>query len=324
MIPVTLACGRYDRTDALRTGTIHPDGVDLTYLAMPPEEVFYRMLRHREFDAAELSLSSYVMNPADFVAIPVFPSRTFRHNAIYVNTDSGIAEPADLVGKKVGIPEYQMTAAVFIRGILADHHGVPVDSIRYRTGGLHQPGRSEKIPLPERVTASIEPIGPYQTLADLLIDGEIDALYSARMPQPYADGHPKIRRLFADPRKVEEDYFTATGVFPIMHTVVIKRELYERNPWLARSLYDAFEQSRAQAVRTLGETNALRFSLPWLYTEVERTADIMGKDFWTYGVHANGVTLRTFLRYSYEQGLSPKELAPDELFAPETLDSFRV
>ncbi|TWP50444.1 ABC transporter substrate-binding protein [Lentzea tibetensis] len=324
MIPITLACGRYDRTDALRTGAVRPEGVDLTYLALPPEEVFYRMLRHREFDVAELSLSSYVMNTAELVAIPVFPSRTFRHNAIYVGAASGITSPADLKGRVVGIPEYQMTAAVFIRGILAEHHDVPVDSVRYRTGGLHEPGRPEKIPLPSGVTADITPIGPAQTLARMLLDGEIDALYSARMPLPYADGDHRVRRLFADPRQVEEDYFRATGVFPIMHAVVIRRELHEQHRWLARSLYKAFEQARSSAMSTLGETNALRYSLPWLYEEVERTRRIMGEDYWPYGVDANDTVLRTFLRYSFEQGLSERQLEPRQLFASETLDGFRV
>lgn len=324
MIPITLACGRYDRTEALRTGAIAPDGVSLTYLALPPEEIFYRMLRHREFDAAELSLSSYVMNPAPFVAIPVFPSRTFRHNAIYVGADSEIIEPADLKGRVVGIPEYQMTAAVFIRGILAEHHEVPVDSVMYRTGGLHEPGRSEKIPLPSAVTASVVPIEPHQTLSQMLLDGEIDALYSARMPLPFARRDPRVRRLFTDPRMVEEEYFAQTGIFPIMHTVVLQRDVYERSPWLARSLYDAFSAARTEALGVMGETNALRYSLPWLYDEVERTRQVMGHDYWPYGVQDNEKVLRTFLRYSFEQGLSPALLDPAELFAPETLDGFRV
>ncbi|WP_238019784.1 hypothetical protein KZZ52_43785 [Dactylosporangium sp. AC04546] len=329
-ISVTLACGDYDRTEALRTGAVRPEGVDLTYLALPPEEVFYRMLRHREFDAAELSLSSYVLNlarAADFVAIPVFPSRTFRHNGIYVNTAAGIAEPADLAGRLVGVPEYQMTAAVFIRGVLAERHGVPVTAVRYRTGGLHEPGRAEKLPLPARVAElgiEVEPVGPGRTLASMLVAGEIDALYSARMPLPFAHGDPSVRRLFGDPRRVEEAYFADSGVFPIMHTVVLRRDVYERRPWLARSLYKAFDEARQQATRMIGETNALRYSLPWLYDEVERTRATMGRDFWPYGVDANDVTLRTFLRYSYEQGLTDRQWEPAELFAPEALESFIV
>ena len=327
MIAITLACGRYDRTEALRTGAVRPDGVDLTYLSMPPEEVFYRMVRHREFEAAELSLSSYVMNlrgAADFVAIPVFPSRAFRHSGIYVGADSGIDAPADLVGRVVGVPEYQMTAAVFIRGILAERHGVPVDGVTYSTGGLHQPGRVEKIPLPDAVTASVTPIGPGQTLAAMLAAGEIDALYSARTPLPYATGDPRVRRLFADPRRVEEEYFAATGVFPIMHLVALRRDVYERWPWLARSLYTAFEQARAAALDGIGETNALRYSLPWLYAEVEHTRRLMGADFWPYGLAANDVVLRTFLRYAHEQGLVDTLLEPAGLFAPETLDGYVV
>ncbi|MEU9746620.1 ABC transporter substrate-binding protein [Streptomyces niveus] len=325
--PVALACGEYDRTEALRTGVIVPEGAELTYIALPPEEIFYRMLRHKEFDAAELSLSSYVMNlsrTGDFIAIPVFPSRTFRHNGIYVNAGAGIREPADLAGRLVGTPEYQMTAAVWIRGTLAERHNLPVAAPRYRTGGLHQPGRVEKLPLPDHLGVGIEPIGPGQTLADMLLDGEIDALYSARMPLPFAQADPRITRLFPDPRQVEEKYFADTGIFPIMHVVALRRDVYDARPWLARSLYKAFEESRALALRRIGETNALRYSLPWLYEEVERTRSVMGADFWPYGVAANDTTLRTLLRYSHEQGLTEELFTPERIFAPETLDAYRV
>ncbi|NBE50567.1 ABC transporter substrate-binding protein [Streptomyces boluensis] len=326
-VPVALACGEYDRTEALRTGAIVPEGAELTYIALPPEEIFYRMLRHKEFDAAELSLSSYVMNLArsgDFIAIPVFPSRTFRHNGIYVNADAGIREPADLAGRLVGIPEYQMTAAVWIRGTLAERHNLPVAAPRYRTGGLHQPGRVEKLPLPDHLGVEIEPIGPGRTLADMLLDGEIDALYSARMPLPFAQADSRITRLFPDPRQVEEKYFADTGIFPIMHVVALRRDVYDARPWLARSLYKAFEESRALALRRIGETNALRYSLPWLYEEVERTRSVMGMDFWPYGAAANDITLRTLLRYMHEQGLTEDLFTPERIFAGETLDAYRV
>ena len=326
-VPVALACWDYDRTLALRDGRVRPDGVDLTYLDLPVEETFFRMARYREFDAAEMSLSSYVISifqGAPFVAIPVFPSRAFRHNGIYVNAASGIAEPADLAGRVVGIPEYQMTAAVWIRGILAEHHGVPVASVRYRTGGLHDSGRVEKLPFPQPAGVEIEPIPPDQTLARMLIGGQIDALYSARIPRPFAEGHPEVRRLFPDPRAREEEYFGDTGIFPIMHTVVLRRDVYERRPWLARSLYKAFEESRVDTLNRLEETAALRYMLPWQYDDVERTRRLMGHDYWPYGLDANDATLRTFLRYSHEQGLAQRLLDPEELFARETLETYLI
>lgn len=326
-IPITLACGDYDRTRALRTGEITPDGVALTYLTMPPEEVFFRTLRHREFEAAELSLSSYVMNLArggDYVAIPVFPSRAFRHSGVYVRADSDLTEPAQLAGRTVGVPEYQMTAAVWIRGIFAEHHGLPVAAVRYRTGGLHEPGRTEKIPLPDHLGVDLEPAPAGRTLVDMLFEGDIDALYTARTPIPFARSDSRIRRLFANPRAVEERYAAGTGIFPVMHTVVLRTDVYERHRWLARSLYAAFERAKALVMAGIGETNALRYSLPWLYEEVARAKELLGPDYWPYGIEANDATLRTLLRYAHEQGLTDRQHEPTDLFAPETFEAFRV
>jgi 4,5-dihydroxyphthalate decarboxylase len=326
-MPLTLACWDYDRTEALRNGRISPEGIDLTYLSLPVEEIFYRMARFREFDAAEMSLSSYTLSlfrDSPFIAIPVFPSRSFRHNGIYVNSGGGIGEPADLAGRVVGVPEYQVTAAVWIRGILADRHDLPVGAVRYRTGGMHEPGRVEKLRLDLPDGIEVEPIPAGRTLADMLVAGEIDALYSPRTPRPYAEGRPEVRRLFADPRAVEEEYFAQTGIFPIMHVVALRREVYERHRWIARSLYDAFEAARRQTAERLGETAAARYMLPWLYEDVERTRRLMGTDFWSYGLEANQNTLRTFLRYSHEQGLAERPFEPAELFAPETLESYVI
>ncbi|MQA85674.1 MAG: ABC transporter substrate-binding protein [Streptosporangiales bacterium] len=326
-VPLALACGDYDRTQGLRDGRVRPEGVELTYIDLPVEEIFFRMARYQEFDAAEMSLSSYVLSHfqgAPFVAIPVFPSRAFRHNGVYVSAASDIHEPADLVGRTVGVPEYQMTAAVWIRGILAEHHDVPVPAVRYRTGGLHEPGRVEKLPIPQPPGVEIEPIRAEQTLAQMLVDGELDALYSARTPWPFAEGHPAVRRMFSDPRGREEEYFARTGIFPIMHTVVLRRDVYEKRPWLARSLYKAFEEARSETAGRLTEMAALRYMLPWYYEEVERNHRLMGRDYWPYGLEANEATLRTFLRYSYEQGLAERLLDPADLFARETLDSYLI
>jgi 4,5-dihydroxyphthalate decarboxylase len=326
-VPLTLACWDYDRTLPLATGDIRPDGVDLTYLSLPVEETFFRMARYREFDAAELSLSSYVISlgqDAPFVAIPVFPSRAFRHNGIYIHTASGIKEPADLAGRLVGVPEYQLTAAVWMRGILAERHGLPVESVRYRTGGLHEPGRTDKIAHRPPPGVEIEPIPPGRTLAGMLAEGEIDALYSPRTPRPFAAGDPRVARLFTDPRAQEEKYYAATGIFPIMHVIVLRRDVYQRRPWLARSLQAAFEAARALTAARMSETAATRYMVPWLYADLERTRQVMGDGFWTYGLRPNEGTLRTFLRYSHAQGLAGRLLEPADLFAAETLESHYV
>ncbi len=326
---LAFGCWDYDRMKALADGTVKPDGIDLTYLSMPVEETFFRMLRHHEFDVAEMSLSSYVFSlndePSPFVAIPVFPSRFFRHSCIFVSADSGIERPEDLIGKRVGTPEYQMTAGVWIRGILADEYGVPVDSVTYYTGGEEAPGRPEKLALHLPENIKVNPIGPDQTLSKMLEDGEIDALYTARAPSSFISGKSDgVRRLFPDFVDVERDYFEKTKIFPIMHTVVIRRDVYEENPWVAQSLYKAFIAAQKKTYDDLHATAALKVMLPWLTAELERTESIMGKDFWPYGLEANRHVLESFLRYSYEQGLASTLHRPEDLFVPETMESFVI
>ena len=325
---LTMACWNYDRTRALMDGSVRPDGIDLTYLNLPVEETFFRMLRHREFDVAEMSLSSYTVSmfrePRPFVAIPIFPSRFFRHNSIYINASAGIREPKDLVGKRIGTPEFQMTAPVWIRGILSDHYGVPVDSVTYWTGGEEEPGRDEKIKLDLPSTIRVQPIGPTQTLAAMLASGEIDALHTARMPSTFAGGRGKVTRLFPNFREVEQQYFRDTGIFPIMHAIVIRRDVYEQNRWIAQSLFKAFVEAQRQTYDDLYVTAALKAMLPWLTDHVEETRALMGDDYWSYGFARNRPTLATFLRYHHEQGLSKRLLTPEELFAPEAMESFRI
>ncbi len=327
-LPLSLACWNYDRTRGLFDGRVRADGIDLTCLDLPVEETFFRMLRHREFDVAEMSLSSYVVSLAaadpPFVAIPVFPSRFFRHSCIYVHADAGIGRPGDLAGRVVGTPEYQMTAPVWIRGILADAYGVPVDSVTYATGGLEEPGRPEKLTLDLPPAIRIRRIGPGQTLSGMLASGEIDALYTARAPSSFRAGDGRVRRLFDDFAAVEREYYRQTRIFPIMHTIVIRRRVYERHRWIAQSLFKAFRGAKAMAYDDLGQTAALKVMLPWLTAHVEDARREMGEDFWPYGLAANVEVLDTFLRYSHEQGLSPRRLAPDQLFAPETLESFKI
>lgn len=322
---LTLACGDYDRTRGLQEGTVKAEGIDLNYLRLPVEEIFFRMLRHREFEVAEMSLSSYLISlqtdHPPFVAIPAFTSRSFRHSSIYVSAKAGIARPEDLRGRIIGAPEYQLSAIVWVRGILADRHSVPVDSVTYMTGGQESPGRVEKAPLDLPDNIRVESIGPSQTLSDMLARGELDALYTPRIPLPFANGDTRIRRLFADVVRSEREYFAATGIFPIMHVVVIRRDVYDSAPWVAQSLYKAFVLAKQQATGDLYDSSALRFMLPWLNQHLEETRALLGDDYWSYGLEENRETLATFLRYHHEQGLSPRLLKPEALFAPESLES---
>ncbi len=322
---LTFACGDYDRTRALAEGTIRPDGIDLTYLRLPVEETFFRMLRHQEFEVAEMSLSSYVVSlrsdPAPFVALPVFTSRMFRHSSLYCHADAGIESPEDLRGKIVGTPEYQLTACVWMRGILGDRHGVPFDSVSYVTGGQETAGRIEKadLHLPPSVRISRAPQGA--TLAAMLAEGEIDALCTPRVPSPFAAGDPRVRRVFPDVVGAEKEYFADTGIFPIMHVVVIRRDVYDRHPWVAQSLYKALLAARDEAYANLYDTSALRFMLPWLTPQLEEARELLGRDYWSYGAERNRETLAAFLRYHHEQGLSARLREPEELFAPESLEA---
>jgi 4,5-dihydroxyphthalate decarboxylase len=322
---VSLACWDYDRTRALADGRVAVDGAELIYHALPVEETFFRMLRHREFDAAEMSLSSYVVSTFrddPFVAIPVFPSRSFRHAGVFVSERSGIREPRDLAGKRVGVPEYQLTANVWIRGILAEDHGVAVSSVHYLTGGEETPGRTEKLALDLPPEIRIEPIPPDRTLSHMLAAGEIDALYAPRKPSTY--GRDGVRRLWEDYPAVERAYFERSRIFPIMHVVVLRREVYEANRWLATALFKAFVRAQAIAYDDLRQTAALKTMLPWAVAEEERTRALMGDDFWPYGFARNEHVLDVFTRYSFEQGLSKSKRDPRALFAPETLEAFTI
>ena len=325
-LSITLACWDYDRTRALADGRVAVDGVDLIYQSLPVEETFFRMLRYREFDACEMSLSSYCLSKFRddaFIAIPVWPSRFFRHSCIYINEKSGIREPQDLIGKTVANPEYQMTAPAWIRGILADEYGVAVDAVEYVTGGEEEPGRPEKIALDLPPNIHVTPIGPDDTLTQMLADGRIDALYTARMPSCYRRA-PGVRRLFEDYVPVERAYYEKTKLFPIMHTVVIRRDVYEKHRWVAGALFKAFVQAQAITYADLRTTASLQPMLPWASAEEEATRSLMGEDYWPYGFAANEHVLETFTRYSFEQGLSKRKLDPRELFAPETLEAFKI
>jgi 4,5-dihydroxyphthalate decarboxylase len=307
---------------------VRPEGIDLNYLNLHVEETFFRMLRNREFDVAEMSLSSCAVSAArddpPFIAIPVFPSRCFRQSCIFVAAKGGIREPRDLVGKRVGTPEYQMTAPVWIRGILQDEYGVDPASVEYCTGGEEEPGREEKLKLELPAKFKVTRIGPTQTLAQMIADGEIDAMHAARMPSTFQTRPGSVLRLFENYVDVERAYYRKTKIFPIMHTVVIRRDVYRANHWVAQSLQKAFAEAKRKVYEDLRTTSALTTMLPWQIAQVEEVRREMGEDWWPYGLEPNRHVLDTFLRYHNEQGLSKRRLRPDELFAPETLEVFKI
>jgi 4,5-dihydroxyphthalate decarboxylase len=328
LIRLTLACWDYDRTRALMDGTVAPDGIELVYLNQPVEETFFRMMRYREFDCSEMSLSSYVASLSTesppFVAIPVFPSRFFRHSCIFVSAESGIRKPEELKGKRIGVPEYQMTAPVWIRGILSDDYGVKVTDVEHFSGGEEEPGRDEKLKLDLPSNIKLRPIPRDKTLSRMLAEGELDALVTARAPSTFQKEPDKVKRLFPNYVEVEKEYYRRTKIFPPMHTVVIRRDVYAKNPWVAQSLHKAFTEAKAKAYTLYNQSAALPAMVPWLVAELEEARREMGEDWWPYGLEPNRKALETFLRYHHEQGLSKRRFQPEELFARETLASFKV
>jgi 4,5-dihydroxyphthalate decarboxylase len=319
-LELTLACGDYDRTLPLRTGAVRPEGVELNVLTLGPEETFYRMARFREFDVSEFSLSTYTIlrgRGEPLVAIPVFPSFMFRHSAIFVRDDAGIREPRNLVGKRVGVPKYHMTAAVWVRGILEDEYGVAPKDLLWFEGGEGARVKEVDVTLPPGIRR--ETVPGDRALGDLVAAGELDAFIGARRPAAFGTGSGRVRRLFPDFRRVERAYYEKTGIFPIMHTVVLREELARQHPWLPRSLYDAFGEAKRLAYQRLGFTAALPAALPWLMAEAEETRDLMGDDPFPYGVARNRKTLETLAGYTDRQGLAPRRLAVDEMFWPTLL-----
>jgi len=325
---LTLACWDYDRTRALMDGSVAPEGIELVYLNQPVEETFFRMMRYREFDCSEMSLSSYVAslqgNDPPFVAIPVFPSRFFRHSCIFVSAKSAIRQPSELKGRRIGVPEYQMTAPVWIRGILSDDHGVKVTDVEHFSGGEEEPGRDEKLKLNLPSTIRLKAIPSDKTLSRMLADGELDALVTARAPSTFHKEPDKVRRLFPNYVEVEKEYYRRTKIFPTMHTIVIRRDVYAANPWVAQSLTKAFTAAKARAYALYDQTAALPAMVPWLTAELEEARREMGADWWPYGLEPNRRVLETFLRYHHEQGLSKRLFKPEELFARETLESYKL
>lgn len=317
-LPLTIATWDYDRVRPLLDGRVKVEGCDVNYLTMPVEECFERAYFHGEFEVAEIGFSPFLIalsrGQTPYVALPVFLSRMFRHSAVYIRTDRGIEGPADLAGKTIGVPEYQMSAVMWFRGYLQDEFGIKPADINWVQAGLENPGRRDKFPLnlPEGFPLVAR---NDVALSQLLADGALDGVMSARAPSCLAAGHPKVRRLFPDYRAVEQAYYKKTGIFPIMHALGIRRDIYEKHPWLGASLYKAYLQAKRIADADLAEVTALKIGLPWVSAEYEATKALMGEDFWSYGLNeANRKTLAAMARYSYEQGLATRPIDVDEMF----------
>jgi 4,5-dihydroxyphthalate decarboxylase len=325
---LTIATWDYDRVRAIADGRVTVEGCDVNFIALAPEECFHRAYFHQEFEVAEIGFSPFLIavsrGTPPYAALPVFLSRMFRHSAIYIRTDRGITKPEDLRGKKIGVPEYQMSAAMWPRGMIAEDHGVRPDEMLWVQGGLENWGRKDKFPLnlPEGFPLSAAPEG--KSLSALLAAGELDAVFSARAPSCYRKPGVPVARLFEDYASAERAYYKKSGVFPIMHALGVRNDVLEKHPWVAMSVYKAFSEAKRLADEEFFEVTALKVGLPWIGSEAQATRDLMGHDFWPYGVEPNRKTLETMTRYSYEQGLAVRKLSVEELFVPGTLESIKV
>jgi 4,5-dihydroxyphthalate decarboxylase len=324
-VALSVACGIYDRTFLLANGTIRPEGVDLHWLDLPPWQIFYRMLRNLEFEVSEMSLSNYLTEISTgsprFVAIPVFLSRLFRHSCIFVNSRSGIKDPKDLKGRRVGAPEYSMTALLWIRALLKHQYGVDPSDLRWFVGGLNASTQEEgrdRIDIVYPPEISITRIAERATLNDMLLEDELDAIFCASAPRAFLQGDSGIKRLFPDSRVIEEEYYRKTGLFPIMHIIVLRKDIYDRYPWAARNLYDAFLEAKDQGLSRLFSTSSTLCSLPWLVNEAEKARELFGKDIWPYGIAANRHVLEATIRFAREQFLIRSNIDLDQVFASET------
>jgi 4,5-dihydroxyphthalate decarboxylase len=324
---LSVAIGDYDRNRPLIDGAVQIDGVDPVFMKLVPEEIFFRAFRTVEFDICEMSLSSTTVKMADgtcpYVPVPAFVSRMFRHTSIYVRTDR-IEKPQDLKGKKVGLPEYQLTANVWARAILEEDFGVKPSDIHWIRGGIDEPGRPEKITitLPAGVRLDNAPEGA--TISAMIEAGEIDGFMAPRAPTLVQRGHPHVGWLFRDPVAVAKDYYKRTKIFPIMHVIGVRRALAERHPWLPGAVLKAFEQSKALALARLSNTDATKITMPFVEERLAEARELMGDDFWSYGVAPNRHVLEYFFRHHHAQGLSSRLVAVDEFFHPATYESFKV
>lgn len=325
-LKLTMAMSEYDHVSDLVSGAIRVEGAELSTLTLPVEEIFYRFIHYREWHVSELSLAKYVSMRAsgdDTVrAIPVFPSRVCRHSSIFVRPD-GPREPADLAGARIGVPEWAQTAAVYTRSLLTHEWGIALRDVQWVQAGVNQAGRREKVQLhlPEGITLTQE---PDRSLDEMLRAGDLDAVFSAHPPASFERGDPGITRMFPDYEPIEREYVTRTGIFPIMHVVVVRADVLDQDPWVARNLLTAFEAARDASLARLAEMTASRVPMPWLPARLAQMRQLIGTNPWPYGVEPNRVTLDAFARYAHEQGIAERRLTPEELFVPQVLGHYRI
>ena len=325
---LSVAMGNYDRTRPLVDGEVQIDGTDPIYMLLSPEEMFFRAFRDVAFDISELSLSSFAVKTAagtnPYVGVPVFPSRAFRHTSIYIRTDRGITSPAHLKGRRIGTPEYQLTAAVWARALLHEEYGVKPSDITWVRGGMEDPGRPEKIPLQLPADVRLESAPVDTTLSQLLERGDIEGIVGPRAPSSFERGDSRVAWLFRDPAQSAAEYFRKTRIFPIMHVLGIRRELAQAHPWLPMAVFKAFAAAKSVALARLVDTSACKVTLPFVEETLRGARALMGPDFWSYGVEPNRHVLDHFLHHHHAQGLSGRRLQVEELFHPATLESYKI
>jgi 4,5-dihydroxyphthalate decarboxylase len=326
-VHLTLAINDYDHVRDLVTGAVPVEGIDLTCLTLSVEEIFWRFSRHREWEVSEMSLAKYCALRAggddSITAIPVFPSRSFRHSAIFIRADGPVDDPAALAGARIGVPEWTQTATVWARGLLQQSYGIDLTGVRWVRGGTNEPGRVEgiKLDLPERFDVSNE---SERSLNELLLAGEIAALICPHPPDEFEARSGRVVRLFSDYRTVEEQYFRETGIFPPMHVVALRSDAVAQYPWIAMNLFEAFTEAKRRGVARAIDPNTPRYPVPWSFANAHRAEELMGEDLWPYGLEPNRVALEAFLEMAYEQGVCKRRLAPEELFTPQVLDHYVV
>jgi len=326
-LELTIAVSDYDHVRDFASGVVRAEGIDANFLTLTIEEIFSRFVKYREWQVSEISAAKYVAlrsrGDDSLSAIPVFPSRAFRHSCIYVRGDSNIRSPGELRGKKVGYPEWAQTAGIYARALLTHDYGVPLSEIDWRQAGVAQAGRKEKVALdlPEGIkTTSM----PERSLNEMLLSGEIDAVITAHPLPAFMAGGGQVSRLVSDYRAVEGEFFRRTGIFPIMHFLAIRGDVLQENPWVAANLQAAFEEAKRRSVARMLDPQASRFPMAWTTHSAEAAAELFGGDPFPYGVEPNRPTLESFLRYAEEQGVIDRPLAVEDLFEKTVMDRFAV
>ena len=318
---LALGCSANDRSEALENGVIKLDGIDLDITTVEvPRALFDRFIFKGEFDASEYGFYHLIQDVAagenEFVGLPIFPSKSFRHRCVVVNRRSGIKTPKDLEGKTIGTPLWSQTAAIWIRGHLQDDFGVDLSTLRWVQGAVERTGSHGTPGLPDLLTPiDIRSAPPDRSLNDMLIAGDIDAVMGLPIPQSVSTD-PDIVPLFPDSRAVERDYYQRTGIHPIMHCIAIRRSVYEHNPWIGQSLYDAYCEAKDWALDKMRFADVQRYMLPWLYGDLDEIDEIFGGNPWPYGINANRAAIEALIRFMAEQGMIRREMAPEDLFAP--------